>query len=516
MPSDKLKPKNKSKFSFFQEKQKHTVIHDKFDRMSFSDVYEQSERLKKTEKEIDFLTIHELLLDTFNTFYKYDPKFYDDTVIREDYLVNKEMLQKAMKTDEYQKLRVITKLDELNSAIATSTFIETVIKEIEKRDPEIQQKIENLKNLQNQRLQLQQKLHSLQLQQQAQIQDRAQGQGKSQAQIQQHQQLNQQIQQLQQQLNATNQQIQQATTSIKQSVGQIAVSKAVKKASEKTKEVNNAVQALGWGTDKGQIYRVPAEERFKIANALLRSSKLMRLARELGRMKRLMTTTRKQKVRRKSSEIYDISMGNDLARLIPSEIVKLTIPELKSDFMKRFAEKQLLQYSLRDRESKGKGDFIACVDLSGSMKGEREIWAKAVTLAVSEMAVKEKRKFAVIAFDSNVKKVWEFREPELQDIIDFAELGASGGTAYEPPLEKAIEISEKMKNADILFITDSDCKCQQEFAEKFREWRKKNEARVLSVLIGERDIYGTLEKLSDKVLEISDLFEGAKEIFSFY
>lgn len=484
----------KSFFPFFQEKQKHTVIHDKFDEMVFSDIYDQSERLKEVEMEIDFPTIHELLFDTFNVFYKYDPKFHDDVEIREDYLVNKQMLQRAMKTDEYQKLRTITKLDELNSAVATSTFIETVIKEVEKRDPNIQQKIETLRNLQNQRLQLQQKLHVLR------------GQPKK-----------QKKQQIQQQLDAVNRQIQQTVSNINRSVGQLAVSKAIKKASEKTKEVNNAVQALSWGTEGGQIFKVSAEERFRLANALLRSQKLMRLAMELGRLKRLLITTRKQKVKRRSSEIYDVSTGNDVARLIPAELAKLAIPELHADFMKRFAEKQLLQYSLRDRESKGKGDFIVCVDLSGSMEGEREIWAKAVTLAVAEMAIREKRRFAIIAFDTNVKRVWEFKnKPELQDIVNFAELGASGGTAYEPPLEKAIEIAREMRNADILFITDSECKCESDFIERFREWRRRNEVKMLSVLINASDVYSTLEKLSDKVLEINDLFEGAKETFSFY
>jgi len=492
----------KAKFKPFFIREKHTVIHDKFDEMSFSDVYEQSEKLKQTEKEVDFPTIHELLFDTFNIFYKYDPKFHDDRDIREDYLINKEMLQKAMKTDEYHKLRCITKLDEVSSAVATATFIKTVIREIEKRDPDIHDKLEQLREMQNQRLQLQQQLHALQQQLANQPDSKK---------------LQQQVKQVQQQLNSVSQQIQQTVSGVKQSVGQLAVSRAVKRASQETKEVNNAIQAFGWGTEKGQLHRVSAEERFRIANALLQSHKLFRLARELGKLKRLLITTRKQKVKRKSTEIYDVSLGDDVARVVPAELVKLAVPELRIDFMKRFAEKQLLQYSLRDRESKGKGDFVVCVDLSGSMRGDREIWAKAVALAMAEIAVREKRNFVIIAFDTRVKGVWEFRgKPKLEDIVDFAELGPSGGTAYEPPLEKAAETVKEMKNADILFITDSECSCGDSFVREFSEWRHKHNVKMLSVLVNAHDVYGTLGQLSDKVLEISDLFEGAKQIFSFY
>jgi len=503
-------------FNNIISKTKQTVIHDSFDEMTFNELKEKSETIQEIPQKVDFPTINELLFDTFNTFYKYDPKFHNDEEIQEDYLINKEMLQKAMKTEEYRKLRVITKLDEVNSAVATASFIETVIQEIKKRDPNIEKKLEELKQQQQERLNLIQQLSQAQssLQQaQSQLNQNPQNQQLKQ----QVNQMQQQVNQLQQHLNQLNQQIQQQVSNINKSVRQIAVSKAINKASQDTKEINNAIMAFGWGKEASTLQKVPAEERIKFANALMQNQKLLKLVRELGKMKRLLISTRKSKVKRQTSEIYDVSMGDDIARLIPAELAKLTIPELKMDFFKRFAEKQLLQYSLRDKESKGKGDIVVCLDLSGSMSGAKEIWAKAVSLACLELAVREKRGYALITFGTDVKKVRQFDRhnlPSLGDVIDVAEewYSSSEGTNYEKPLTKATELLKDYKEADILFITDGECRVSQEFAESFYDFRRRTDTKVVSVMIGNYSIK-TLEILSDKVVRVEDFLKGAKDIF---
>ena len=502
-------------------KSKQTVRYDRFDELTFKDLREKSETLQQIPKRVDFPTLNELLFDTFNIFYKYNPTFLDDDRIQEEYIINKEMLQKAMKTEEYSKLRGITRLDEVNSAVATATFIEVVLREIRKRDPHIEERIEEIRQMQQERLKTAQQLSDVQnlissLKQQInQIRQKKPGQQRPQQlnNLQQQLQnaLNQQ-QQLQQQLTAINQQIQQLQQGLKKSVRQIAVSKAIHRASQKAREMNDTIMAFSWGREASTLQKVPAEQRIKLANALMKNRKLLELARELGRMKRLISSARKTKVKRGSEEIYDVTMGNDVARLIPAELAKLSMDGLKLDFFKRFAERQLLQYELRGKERRAKGDFVAVIDLSGSMSGSKEIWAKAVALACFDVAIRQRRGFAVVGFSERVKAVKEFakdKPPTLEDIIEIAEWWCGGGTNFEEPLTKAMEIIEKreLKKADVLFITDGECEVSDEFAKAFQEFRRKTETRVTSVLIGAEP--RVLTKLSDKVVPVYDLVKDS-------
>jgi len=495
-----------SKYKINANKTKNTIIHDTFDQYTFNTILQQSEQLQKLPKlfKEDFPTIDPLIFDTFNAFYKYSPKFYNDSEIQEEYLINKEVLKKAINTEEYQKLRTITKLDEVNSAVATVTFVQTVIQELIKRNPKIQEQIQQIQQQRNQMLKT--------LQQIAQLQSQLPQLPKHQ-----RQQAQKQLNQLQQQLNQIQQNINQQAQNLKKQVTQIAVSKAIQKAREKAQEMNQTIQALSWGRESSTLQKVPAEERFKLANALLRSKKLLELAKLLGRFKHLAITTKKQKIKRQVSEIYEISIGNNLQHVIPTELAKLQHPLLKLDFLKRFAEKQLIQYSLRSKDTLAKGDFIVCLDLSGSMSGERELWAKAVALATLEIAIREKRGWALITFSENVKSVRKFdkkQKPSISEILEIAEEFYGGGTNFELPLSKAVELLEHgfSKKADILFITDGECEVSNTFVQEFNEFKKKNEVKVISVFIfGQRT--DTLEKFSDKVILAHDLAKDVQKVF---
>jgi len=281
--------------------------------------------------------------------------------------------------------------------------------------------------------------------------------------------------------------------------------------------MNHSMNALSWGSEASSLKKVPPEERMKLAERLINSQKLFKLVRELGRMKRLMVSSRRERIKQQSSEVFSIETGDNLNRAIPSEMVKLSHPTLKLDFLRRFTEKQLLQYALREREEKGKGPIIVCLDLSGSMSGEKEIWAKAVALATLALAVKEKRAYELITFSEKVKMTKEFdrdHTPDIQDVIEIAEVNYWGGTNFEHPLVYAMcTIEEKgMKKGDILFITDGEAEISHEFEKGFSEFKEKTGTKVVSVQIGGGT--HTLKKFSDKIVEVEDFFDAAREVFT--
>ena len=69
----------------------------------------------------------------------------------------------------------------------------------------------------------------------------------------------------------------------------------------------------------------------------------------------------------------------------------------------------MLQYRLREDEQKGKGPMVVCIDVSSSMQGDKELWAKAVSLTLMDIARRQRRLFRAVLFSSG---------PESLKVID--------------------------------------------------------------------------------------------------
>jgi len=287
-----------------------------------------------------------------------------------------------------------------------------------------------------------------------------------------------------------------------------AAREACDEAAVEADEFNNMIGAMGYsptGNGKPQ-YASPTAKR-EVAARLMTNDKLRRIAELAGRMRRIAAEKQRMKTKHGVDELADIMVGDNLARLIPSELAKLAHPLMKMDFRKKYLEKQLLQYRLRGKEKKGKGPVIVCVDESGSMQGNRDIWAKAVALALLQIAQQQKRNFALIHFDSNVTRVDEFSGPidqtRLMDTIAFF---TGGGTSFEEPMDKAAEIINKDKNysdADIIMITDGSCSVSDEWVNKFINTKNTSKFNVISILINTTS--DVLQKFSDHVITLDDL-----------
>lgn len=466
-------------------KEKYVVEQDRYDEFVFDDVKDY-EGFKPVYK-LDYPAIDELAFDTFKLFFKRSPKFLDDEKIDPRYVINKRILEKAVNTEIYDKLRTMTVGDEVNSAIATAHFITTVVKELIEKDPRLCKKLEDLSDLTKQ-------LTNLAL-------EYAKRPSRD----------------IERKIENVRRKIEQKLSTI--DIPQIVVSRAVREAFEKTSEMNEAVSSVSaaWGTEPGAITHVPAEERLKLASELAKNQKLFELAKMLGKVRNVMLSVKKSKVRRPISELYDISLGRDLSRLVPYELAKLSDPDLELDFFKRFAEGQLMVYNLREKNRLGEGDFVACIDVSGSMCGEKEIWAKAVALALMEHAVKRKRRFSVVMFDTEIKysKTFEGR-PTLEDVIEIARIATSGGTNFEAPLDEARKIIESgTPNADILFISDGECKVDDRWLEEFEEFKKRTNTKVVSVFVGGWG-YEELKRFSDHVERVENFVEDSAKIFRHY
>jgi uncharacterized protein with von Willebrand factor type A (vWA) domain len=274
----------------------------------------------------------------------------------------------------------------------------------------------------------------------------------------------------------------------------------------------------------GQGGRRSAGERLELGRRLARNRKLGELARLVGRLKQDARALRRKTLDRGVAEAYDIERGADLGRLIPSELLALHHPQLRADFQRRLLEGAVLQYRLRDDEQKGKGPMVVCIDVSSSMQGDKELWAKAVSLTLMDIARRQRRLFRAVLFSSGPEsmKVIDLNrerryQPELPKVIELAEYFPGGGTDFQAPIDAAIEViaDKKLKRGDIVVITDGECQVAPEWLAELKRRKDDLQFSIFAVLVdvGSSDL-STLAQFSDRVSSVTKLtVEGSREIF---
>ena len=283
-------------------------------------------------------------------------------------------------------------------------------------------------------------------------------------------------------------------------------------------------EAESWGSTLGTGQRSPPGQKLELGKRLAGNEKLKKLARMIGRMKFHAMALRKKVFERSSEEVLEVERGDSIHRLLPHEMLTLHHPILRKDFQRRFLDQELLQYSLRGVEEKGKGPMVVCLDGSSSMTGDKEIWSKAVTLTLLEIARRQRRLFRSICFSSEETplQVLDMNprgryEVEMKTVMDLAEYFPGGGTDFQRPLDAALEClrQTKYKKGDIIFITDGECQVSPEWAEQFRKEKEKLGFSLFSILIdvGPSSL-GTLKEFSDRITTIKQLTgDEAKDIF---
>ncbi len=285
-----------------------------------------------------------------------------------------------------------------------------------------------------------------------------------------------------------------------------------------------AEQAESWSLTLGTGYRSPPGQKLELGKRLAGNEKLKKLARLVGRMKFHALAIRKRVFERSSEEILQVERGDFVSRLLPHELLTLSHPILRKDFYRRFLDQELLQYSLRGIEEKGKGPMVVCLDGSSSMAGDKETWSKAVTLTLLEIARRQRRLFRSICFSSEETPLQvldmnprERYEAEMEKVMDLAEYFPGGGTDFQKPLDAALDClkQSRYKKGDIVFITDGECQVAPEWAERFRHEKERLGFSLYSILIdvGPSSL-GTLKEFSDRITTIKQLTgDEAKDIF---
>lgn len=273
---------------------------------------------------------------------------------------------------------------------------------------------------------------------------------------------------------------------------------------------------VGGGIGPGVGGALTTREKIDLARRVGQSERLKQLALLCGRFTRIALDVQRSKVAHPPDEVTAIGAGDDLARVLSGELSLLGDPDLEDLFLLRFAEKALQQYELIGSERQGRGPIIVALDESGSMVeplGDgptKEVWSKAVALALLAIARLQRRDLAVIHFAGGAETpVHRFPRGEgaYPDVIACLDTFLGGGTAFEPWMARALALVEEatFDRADVIAISDGLTTIDPGMVARWNRARTARGMRAYAVLIGTNEGEGALASITDALLTLADL-----------
>lgn len=478
---------------------KFTVAHDKWDRRTADQISEEVKDYKMAERELGrkVKTGHEAMIDTLFSLFKANPHLKDPKTVRPSYTINHRVVTEMMNLKEWDKCRDISIGDPIGAGLAAATM-EPYLESIFDKMQEAQKQADEMEALLGQAEDYADKIDELlQQAENAQSEDEAKDFQNQASQIQQT--LDELIKQLQEQEDKLQSELDEH---------QVEMKTALQAGLKELSETGDALQQFdSWGMNPGGYRKMNPQARLALAKKL-QTEKFKKMSELFGRMQSVALSEQMNRSDYASEEIYDLEQGSDLARVIPPEMLALNDEHLIFDWLHRYVEHSLVQYSLRGDDSVVKGGIILLEDGSSSMAGTREIWAKAIGLALLKVAIMQRRPFyainfagpsAYISFDfdttsTELKLVkshngysQEFSGAEA--IIEYAESAMHGGTDFMTPLALGLDIlreqHEKLNatEGDIIFLTDGECGVPAQFLNEFKAEQARLDFKVFGVAI---------------------------------
>lgn len=504
-----LSPKARDLLDRIRRGEVYNIEHLDFDIEKFNKIKQRSKELLELEEtgEEQFKQFPELMQDTFDALYKNNPDLIEEWRIRPDYLLNREIIVKVLESARYKELRVMTQLDELTSALGTQIMGEELLEWMKELKDQLAAQ-EALSEAVNDILGAQQ---SDDADDADDADDKKGKKGKGTKKY---------------TLEEAMKLYEEAKAKFDDSINQKRFTQGIERLTAKVKDAVKETSEMisNWGLEQSGSYTMkPVNEKMELLNRLRSSPKLQQIARMAGRYRRLALQTKREKVRKGIDDVYSIKPGNDLARVLPSELMKLKNPVTRKMFIADFIEGKTLNYEIRGKEKKAKGPIIICIDESGSMNGLPEVWSKSVALALLEIAREQKRDFFVIHF-SDQRKIEQLHTNEflkdtpfkVEEMLDMAEHFDNGGTVFEPALDlarKKIGENRTWSKADIIFVTDGESAVTEKWYKDYNEWKKENKVSVYSILIDSGpNTPVVLNLFSDKVEKLSNMKTAADDM----
>lgn len=280
-------------------------------------------------------------------------------------------------------------------------------------------------------------------------------------------------------------------------------------------------QCAAWGTSPGELALKDPAERLALGQ-LLSTDRTRRIAEQFGRLRNLHWGSTEKRFDRLPEEVFDVTLSDDIAHLLPSDMLGLVDDDLFDDWLRRYTERGLATYELRGVVRKGRGAVIYCGDGSSSMEGARDEATKGLGLALLGVAKDERRAFHAIDFGGPGRiKEWHFECPAdfvTDRMLDYAgTFLRDGGTCFVTPLDRSVALLEAEHAAtgkvdsSIVFVTDGKAEITGPWLQGFLEAHDRLGFTVYGISVG-HPVAPALAAVSDYVAEITDFATADKAI----
>ncbi|MGC5327881.1 hypothetical protein [Brevibacillus sp. SYSU BS000544] len=257
-------------------------------------------------------------------------------------------------------------------------------------------------------------------------------------------------------------------------------------------EASQRIANRRWGSELGKLRRQAFEKYMMWVEKLKKYPDIIEFIQEVGRNIHLFRLKRKE-IRSKSvpEEYYDLRHSGDISHLLPSEAVLLADPDLEAYFQLKWIEQKLMTYDTTGWvEEPPKGPVICMLDTSHSMRGGKLRLAQIFVMTFGAISLLEQRDFHLILFGAKnelVESSLFARKPNWDKFYEIAKLAFGGGTHFDNPIKRGIEIVENspaFRGADFVMVTDGIGRISPYVQDMLADLGKRKQVKLHSLLIG--------------------------------
>ena len=248
----------------------------------------------------------------------------------------------------------------------------------------------------------------------------------------------------------------------------------------------------------------------KVYKKIRTSPNLQRIAKMAGRFRRLAASKQRQKVTHGADEVVGITLGDEIAKLVPSELAKLADPMFYLETARRLFDRQTLCRETRASEPVGKGPIVVTVDESGSMQGIKHETAKALALALAWIARRQNRWCALVGFSGGCKiepgamVLLPPKESKEEELIAWLGHFYGHGTDMDVPLEtlpkmwpEFVKQGMARGKTDIVMITDAEVHVPDTLKNFFLKFKAEEKVKLTTLVV--QGTPGNINCVSDEV-----------------
>jgi len=259
---------------------------------------------------------------------------------------------------------------------------------------------------------------------------------------------------------------------------------------------------VGWHRAGTALSAVCCDRLGELRSMLARAPELRAVADLFGKNRKSLAVGRAMERGGRTTAV-GVTVGGELSDVLASELALLASPETEDLFLMRFAERRLVALEMTgdeggepSRPRPRRGPAIVLVDTSGSMIGRTAELGKALALAVVERLTATGRAVEVVLFGGEgAMKTMVFTRSgtSAESLFDFLMVSFHGGTDFDGPLGYALDragsggvptgalgkdlrrtssrVRERLKDADILIVTDGRARLSKAIKDRVRNAR---------------------------------------------